>query len=120
MWPIPCGRGFGFASVEEALSGRGIGQVHEALHGHAASAAEVMAAAEAGEAQARETVTEVVRLMGAVIGDLALIFLPFGGIHLIGGVTRNLAPWFEPCGFADAMQDKGRFGPFLGNSAFRW
>ena len=104
---------FGFASVEEALSGRGIGQVHAALHNVEATPAEVLGEAEAGEAAALETVAQVVKLMGAVIGDLALVFLPFGGIHLIGGVTRNMAPWFDRFGFTEAMRAKGRFEPFL-------
>lgn len=104
---------FGFASVEEALSGRGIGQVHEALHGTYLPAQKIMTALENGDAAAQDTVAEVVRLLGAVVGDLALVMLPFGGVYLIGGVTRNLAPWFERFGFVDAMQAKGRFSPFM-------
>ncbi|MEM1274710.1 MAG: glucokinase [Pseudomonadota bacterium] len=104
---------FGFADVEEALSGRGISQVHAALHGTPKPAQEVMAALDAGDGEAQETVRMVVQLLGAVVGDLALITLPKGGIYLVGGVTRNLAPWLEPFGFAEAMAAKGRFGKFV-------
>lgn len=104
---------FGFASVEEALSGRGISQVHEALHGATLDAPEIMANLAKGDAAARDTVQEVVHLLGAVVGDLALVFLPFGGIHLVGGVTGHIAPWLDSLGFRRAMQAKGRFGPFM-------
>ncbi|MBF9036389.1 ROK family protein [Rhodobacterales bacterium HKCCE2091] len=106
-------RDHSLASVEEALSGRGIGNVHRALHGEEAKAAEILGALEAGDDKAAETVRAVVRLLGAVIGDLALIHLPFGGIYLVGGVTRNLAPWLDAFGFAGQMRAKGRFGPFM-------
>ncbi|MEM9318480.1 MAG: glucokinase [Pseudomonadota bacterium] len=104
---------FGFAAVEEALSGRGIGHVHEALHGESKSAQEVMAALDADDSRAQATVRTVVSLLGAVVGDLALLTLPRGGIFLVGGVCRNLWPWLEPYGFAHAMHAKGRFKPFV-------
>jgi glucokinase len=104
----------GFASVEEVLSGRGVGALHRALHGREATAAEILAAMEAGEAQARATGQAFVRVMGAVIGDLALSHLPFGGIYLIGGVTRAFLPWLEPFDFTAAFRGKGRFSGFMG------
>lgn len=106
-------REFGFASVEEAMSGRGIGQIHAALHGRHLGAPDIMAAVETGDAAAQETVAMAVRLLGAIVGDLALTFLPFGGIYLVGGVSRNLAPWFDRFGFADALRAKGRFGTYM-------
>ncbi|MEM9755613.1 MAG: ROK family protein, partial [Pseudomonadota bacterium] len=103
----------GFAAVEEALSGRGIGQVHAALHGTVRDAASIMAGLDAGERDAEDTVRTVVQILGAVVGDLALLFLPFGGIYLCGGVSRSLAPHFARFGFADAMRAKGRFAPLI-------
>lgn len=103
---------FGFASVEEALSGRGLGQIDAAL-GAGRDAPALMAALQEGDASAERSVRAAVQLLGAVVGDLALITLPFGGITLVGGVARHLQPWLEPFGFVEAMQAKGRFGPFL-------
>ncbi|QBY00644.1 ROK family protein [Rhodophyticola sp. CCM32] len=103
----------GFAAVEEALSGRGIEAIHTYLHDENRPAAEIMAALEAGNSQAEGTARLFVRVLGTVIGDLALIHLPFGGIHLVGGVNRAFAPYLHRFGFAAAMHDKGRFGPFL-------
>jgi glucokinase len=106
-------RRHGFASVEEVLSGRGVSALHRALHGQEASAAEILAAIEAGQAEARETGRIFVQVMGAVIGDLALTHLPFGGIFLIGGVTRAFLPWLGPFDFAGAFRAKGRFSGFM-------
>ncbi|MFW5655104.1 MAG: glucokinase [Roseicyclus sp.] len=104
----------GFASVEEVLSGRGLSALHAGLHGRAATAAEILAGMQAGEAEARETGRMFVTVMGAVIGDLALSHLPFGGISLIGGMARAFLPWLEPFGFAAAFRAKGRFSDFMG------
>jgi glucokinase len=51
--------------------------------------------------------------MGHVIGDLALSHLPFGGIYLVGGVSRAFAPWLDEFGFAEAFRAKGRFSDFM-------
>jgi len=114
-------REHGFADVEEVLSGRGLGHLytwlgHEAGDPRPATAADVMAALKAGSDPRAEAAARLfVRFLGTVAGDLALTFLPFGGIHLIGGVSRALAPCLIPFGFAEAFRDKGRFGPFLEN-----
>ncbi|MBC6437680.1 MAG: ROK family protein [Rhodobacteraceae bacterium] len=103
----------GFAAVEDALSGRGIGAIHRTLHKTGLCAAEVMAALEAGDPSAEATAALFVRLLGHVLGDLALIHLPFGGLYLVGGVSRAFTPHLNRFGLAEAMRDKGRFGPFL-------
>lgn len=103
---------YGFASVEEALSGRGLGQVDQAL-GAGRDAPALMQALKEGDASAERSVRCAVDILGAVVGDLALISLPFGGITLVGGVARHLTPWLKPFGFAEAVHAKGRFGPFL-------
>jgi glucokinase len=105
---------FGFASVEEVLSGRGISYLHRVLHGQSAQPAQIMADLAAGEARAQATAAAFVQVMGTVVGDLALSHLPFGGIYLVGGVTRAIAPYLDRFGFADHMQAKGRFAGFMG------
>lgn len=113
----------GFAAVEDVLSGRGLERVHAFVCAEAGQpaaalpAAGVMAEIDAGSALGRETARIFVRHLGAVVGDLALVHLPFGGIHLCGGVARAFAPWLESFGFAEALCAKGRFSDFL--AAFR-
>lgn len=108
----------GFASVEEALSGRGLGAIDgwlaEEDGGPAArDAPAVMAALEAGEPRAEAAGSAFVRLLGAVAGDLALVHLPFGGVFLIGGMARAMAPHLGRFGFAEAFRAKGRLAPLM-------
>ncbi|WP_102108905.1 glucokinase [Oceaniglobus roseus] len=109
----------GFPAVEEVLSGRGLSHVyawlgHEVGDDRTADAAAVMAALKAGtDPRAREATEIFVRMLGMVAGNLTLETLPFGGVYLIGGVTRAITPYLAEMGFAAAFRDKGRFGPFL-------
>ena len=111
----------GFPAVEDVLSGRGLERIYAWL-GHEAGtpgekkAADVMAACEDGsDPLAPEAVRRFVRTLGTVAGNLALIHLPFGGIYLVGGVTRAMEPYFGTYGFSDAFRDKGRFSGFMKN-----
>jgi glucokinase len=106
-------RDFGFASVEEILSGRGISYLHKVLHGTGAEPAQIMQGMEAGDAKAEATGAAFVEVMGTVVGDLALSHLPFGGIYLVGGVTRAFAPHLDRFGFATHLRAKGRFTEFM-------
>jgi glucokinase len=103
----------GYPSVEEVLSGRGVGHLHAALHAETVDAAEVLERIGTGEARAVETGALFVRIMGDVAGNLALSHLPFGGVFLVGGVARAFAPHLDRFGFADAFRAKGRFSGFM-------
>lgn len=108
----------GFASVEDVLAGSGLERLY-AYHAQAAQSASmldagaIMAAMQAGDALATATGRHYVRLLAHVLADLALITLPFGGIYLIGGVSRAFAPWLEPFGFDAAFTDMGRFSDLV-------
>ena len=111
----------GFPSVEDVLSGRGLERVYLWLSEEAgqpsekAAAAIVAACADGSDPLAREAVRVFVQMLGAVAGNLALIFLPFGGVYLIGGVMRHVAPFLGEFGFDEAFRDKGRFSGFMAN-----
>lgn len=110
----------GFPGVEDVLAGRGVERLYAFVRAEAGDpgelpAAEVMAALAAGDAHAQAAGRLWVRLLGAELGNLALVHLPFGGIYLIGGVARAFQPWLESFGFADAFCDKGRFAGFMQN-----
>jgi glucokinase len=114
----------GFPAVEDVLSGRGLGHCHAWAMREAGSAGDpmeargIIAAVEAGrDPVARRAAEAWVRMLGTVAGDLALAYLPFGGIHLIGGMARAMTPWLLPLGFEAAFHDKGRFGAFMGTFA---
>jgi glucokinase len=110
----------GFAGVEEAIAGRGIGHIYEFLSAEAGeriprSTADVMADLAFGDDLARQTATLYIRLMAQNLGNLALTHLPFGGIFMIGGVARAMAPYLADLGFAKSFADKGRFAEFMQN-----
>lgn len=114
-------REHGFASVEDALSGRGLGHIYAWLGEEEGSprnagAAEIMAALKGGSDPRAEAAAQIfARLFGAVAGDLALTMLPFGGVYLSGGVSRAFAPYLGRFGFVEAFRDKGRFSAFMEN-----
>ena len=108
----------GFAAVEDVLSGRGLENVYRWLAADAGAEETTPKAAEimdrlGTESRSEATVQHVVRILGAVAGDLTLIHLALGGVFLVGGVARALGPHLGPMGFAEAFRDKGRFGPLL-------
>lgn len=109
----------GYSSVEDALSGRGLGHLYswccrEAGDSREAEARTIIEACAARtDAQAEEAVALFVKILGRVAGDQALIHLPFGGIFLIGGVARGVSPFFTRFGFQTAFRDKGRFSSYM-------
>jgi len=107
----------GFAAVEDVLSGRGLERVYRWLAAEAGSddahtASEIMERVET-DARAEASIRIFVRMLGVVAGDLALLHLPHGGVFLVGGVARAMAPYLAPMGFAPAFRDKGRFAGFM-------
>ncbi len=108
----------GFAGVEDVLAGRGLERLYAFVTNELGAevtlpAAEIMTRLAAGEPAAQDTAKLYVGILGAELGNLALIHLPFGGIYLIGGVARAMSPYFAQMGLADAFRDKGRFAEFM-------
>jgi len=111
----------GFPAVEDVLSGRGLERVYHWL-GHEDGdpreklAADIMAACGDGtDARAIRAAQLFTRILGTVVGNIALIQLPFGGIFLVGGVSRAFTPYLRDFGFVEALRDKGRFAGFMKN-----
>ncbi len=111
----------GFPSVEDVISGRGLERVYAWL-GHTTDdprelrAAQIMdALADGSDPRAEEAAQMFVTMLGSVVGNLALTQLPFGGIYLVGGVSRAIAPYLTQFGFVDALREKGRFSGFMRN-----
>ncbi len=113
----------GFPAVEDVLSGRGLERVYAFLGQEAddpqdASAQDIMTACSSGtDPRAVDAAKLFTQILGTVCGNLSLIQLPFGGVSLVGGVARAIAPHLSDFGFADAFRDKGRFAGFMGNFA---
>ena len=90
-------KGRGRASNERALSGRGLTELYgwccvkagadPVLQGSAEIARRAL---DGSDGLAREAALLFARFLGRVAGDLALAFLPLGGVYLTGGVARAL------------------------------
>jgi glucokinase len=111
----------GFPGVEDVLSGRGLERAYAWLGDEAGdqrerSAQQIMeSCADGQDERAIEAARIFTRILGTVAGNLALIQLPFGGIYLVGGVSRAFAPYLDRFGFGEAFRDKGRFAGFMSN-----
>lgn len=99
--------------VEEVLAGRGLANLHafaatEAGHPETLTSAEVLRALAAGDATAVHAARLYVHILGQTLADLALIHLPYGGIYLIGGMSRAMAPHFASFGLKEAFRELRR------------
>lgn len=111
----------GFPAVEDLLSGRGLERAYAFVAQEAGSPAEMSSQDIMTELEMRsdpladEAARIFVRLFGTVAGNLSLIFLPFGGVYLVGGMAKAMKPYYANFGFESAFRDKGRFAGFMGN-----
>ena len=101
------------AGVEEVLAGRGLVNLH-AFAAHAAghpsdlTSAQVLSALEAGDPIAGHAAKLYIHILGQMLGDLALIHLPYGGIFLIGGMSRAMTPYFQTFGLQTSFRENRR------------
>jgi len=107
-------------SVERALSGPGLSDLHQAVaaaHGHAEDAlapAEVETRALAGEDPIAEEALDVfVAWLGRFAGDVALVLGARGGVYLGGGIAPKLVSRLAQDDFRHAFEHKGRMQAFL-------
>ncbi len=100
-------------SCERLAAGPGLALVHEFLGGAALAPAAVATRAAAGDRLAGNALRLFAAVCGAVVGDLALTCLPFGGLYLAGGVVQKNLSVFESPAFLDAFHTKGRMSDLL-------
>ena len=56
--------------------------------------------------QAAETLEIFAAQLGRIAGDIALIYMAYGGVYLAGGITTRIAPVLKSGGFRAAFVDK--------------
>ena len=99
--------------VEEVLAGRGLANLHafaavEAGQSTEKSSAEVLTALAAGDPIAVHAARLYTTILAQVLADLALIHLPYGGIYLIGGMSRAMTPHFARFGLTETFREARR------------
>jgi glucokinase len=77
-------------SYEEVLSGRGFENLYEFFHGERLSAPMITALAKKQDKRAGQAVKAYFKYLGRFCSQLALCYLPLGGIYLSGGVINAL------------------------------
>lgn len=104
-------------SNEQLLSGQGLENIFWAnsrLQGQNMhlSAAEISASAATNEAIARQSIEDLLDILAATAGDLAMTFWAEGGVYLTGGVLEKLASYIEPERFRRAFSGTGPLADF--------
>lgn len=111
-----------YVAYEHLLSGAGLQRLYrffldevktpsalrEAILQAADPAAEISRHALRGEdAAAVQALECFVRIYGAQAGNVALNYLPFGGLYIAGGIAPKIIDWMSSPRFLQAFHDKG-------------
>ncbi len=97
----------GHLPVEAALSGAGLCRLHHHLTGAEAAPQDILATAPNATTEAFGT------LLGAVAGSACIGHMATGGLYLIGGVARAVAPHLAASGFETAFLGGGPYRHIL-------
>jgi glucokinase len=115
IWPN-IERVHGRVTAEALLSGPGMLRLYravcrtDAIEPSQATPEAVTAAGLAGtDGRAEETLQLFATHLGRVAGDLALIFMAYGGVFLGGGIAAKIAPVLKGGAFRDAFTDKAPY-----------
>ncbi|KNX41130.1 Glucokinase [Roseovarius tolerans] len=103
------GREVAHKPYEAVLSGPGLARLHRLCSGQEQAPDRIIALYETGVPEARETLDLFGRILGTVMGNLALTHMSTGGVFLIGGLARAIAPHFNELGFHRHFCDKGPY-----------
>jgi glucokinase len=100
----------GHVSYERLLSGDGLVALYQFCSGDATAvdAAWVHRQAESHQQAARTAMSLFVRIYGAFVGNMALLFKPEGGIYITGGIGAKIISWMKSDDFISAYFNKGR------------
>ncbi|KAJ0343841.1 hypothetical protein COL154_014053, partial [Colletotrichum chrysophilum] len=103
----------GRISAEQLLCGRGLVNIYSAIcaadgiEKRESQPAEVTANGLTGsDPAAAETLSLFSSYLGRIAGDLALVFMARGGVHLAGGISEKILPALKKPEFSAAYEDK--------------
>lgn len=112
IWPN-IERVLGRVTAETVICGPGMVRLYRAICAtdgveprHATPEAVTAAGLSGVDAQAAETLKLFATYLGRVAGDLALLFMAYGGVYLAGGISSQIAPVLKSGAFRDAFDFK--------------
>ena len=118
-------RDVGRVSAEHVLNGAGLVRLHRAIRTldgglvEAIDPAGVTAAALAGEPTAVAVMEIFAVALGRVAGDMALVALPHGGVHIAGGIPPRILPFLSDGRFRSAFEDKAPYRAMMAGFSTR-
>lgn len=106
---------YGHVSYERLLSGKGLVTLYEYFSGKqqdGISAEWVNGQSNSNEAADR-ALTMFVKIYGAYIGNIALLFKPYGGIFITGGIAAKIVKRMQAGVFIESYLNKGRMSALV-------
>lgn len=104
---------FGHVSNERLICGAGLVNLYRALSELAGTAPLELApediTARGGDPLCARAVEVFCDVLGAIAGDLVLMFGAWDGVYIAGGLLEPLLPRLAASGFRASFEDKGRF-----------
>ena len=105
-------------SYERILSGPGIEDLYRFITGNESGdipgAAEIGRRAKPGRDDEWSRVLRLfTHILGAFAGNLALMFQPFGGLYLAGGIAPKIQDWLKSDEFMEYYSAKGRMSDLV-------
>jgi glucokinase len=108
-------------SAERVCSGKGLGNIYDALraldgrHDLPELSPEAISAAalDGSCAVCREALDMMMVFLGRIAGNLALTLGAHGGIYIAGGIIGQLAAYFDKSAFLTEYMAKGRFRDYV-------
>ena len=103
-----------FVSYENILAGQGLSRLDQVLNQKIGrTPSDILAAADAGDPEAKEVGIQLAGFAGQAFGDFALMNMAIGGVYLIGGVARSLMPFFKEENFRKNFYERGKFSKIM-------
>lgn len=108
----------GHVSYERILSGPGIEDLYRFITGNDSDdvpeASEIGRRAKPGsDDECSRALRLFTRILGAFAGNLALLFQPFGGLYIAGGIAPKIQDWLKSGEFMEYYSAKGRMSDLV-------
>ena len=103
---------FGHCSAERLLSGPGLVNLHEAMHGTAVSSPEEITN-NLDTAEKRATMQQFFLFLATVTAELALITGSLGGVYIAGGIVPACLDLIPHEAFRERFENKNRYRDYM-------
>jgi glucokinase len=103
---------YGHCSAERVLSGPGIVDLHEAMHGERKATSEEITR-DTADASCVSTMDQFFTFLASVAADLALVSGAFGGLYIGGGIVPACLDQIERSPFRERFCDKYRYRDYM-------